>query len=245
MEALPGEDLIYFGDTARVPYGIKSMETVREYGLQITNFLLKKKVKMILIACNTVSAAAEPQIAERAKSIPVLGVVKAGSQAACAVLKPTDKVGVVGTLATVNSGTYEAAIQEIYPEMQVFSKACPLLVPLAEEGWVDNEVALKTLEIYLADIKANHLNGLILGCTHYPLFRASFEKVLGKEIKLIDSAESIANSAKKILQEQDLLNPQENGHFECFVSDKPQRFQQLAERFLGKKLDRIEIVSWA
>lgn len=245
METLPGEDIIYFGDTARVPYGIKSMDTVREYGLQITDFLLKKKVKMILIACNTVSAAAEPQIAERARNIPVLGVVKAGSEAACSVLNPTDIVGVVGTLATVNSGTYENAIQSINPEMRVYSKACPMLVPLAEEGWVDNEVALKTLEIYLADIREKHLNGLILGCTHYPLFRASFEKILADpNIKIIDSAESIAASAKEILEKKDLMNPQESGHFECYVSDKPQRFQQLADRFLGKKLDRIEIVSW-
>jgi glutamate racemase len=244
MEALPGEDIVYFGDTARVPYGIKSMETVREYGLQITNFLMRKKVKMILIACNTVSAAAEPQIVERAAPIPVLGVVKAGSKAACEVLQPTDKVGVIGTLATVNSGTYENAIQAINPGMQVFSKACPLLVPLAEEGWTDNEVALKTLEIYLTDIKANKLNGLILGCTHYPLFRDPIRTVLGNpDIKIIDSAESIANSARAILAGKNLLNPQEKGTFDCYVSDKPQRFQQLAERFLGESIPRIELVS--
>jgi glutamate racemase len=244
MDALPGEDIIYFGDTARVPYGIKSMETVREYGLQITTFLLRKKVKMILIACNTVSAAAEPQIVERAQPVPVLGVVKAGSRAACDVLQPTDKVGVIGTLATVNSGTYEAAIQDINPKMRVFSKACPLLVPLAEEGWTDNEVARKTLEIYLADIKANNLNGLILGCTHYPLFKEPIREVLGNpDIKIIDSAESIAASAKAILVEKNMLNPKEKGNFECYVSDKPQRFQQLAERFLGNTIPRIELVS--
>lgn len=246
METLPNEDIIYFGDTARVPYGIKSVETVREYALQITRFLIHRKVKMILIACNTVSAAAEPEVTRYCKrhNIPVLGVVEAGSIAAEKISKKHKKVGVIGTLATIGSGTYEKALHELDPDLQVFSKACPLLVPLAEEGWTDNEIARQTLEIYLKDFKDKQLDSLILGCTHYPLFKKSIRATLGNNgLEIVDSATSIAQMAKRLLESKDLLNKENDGHLECYVSDKPQRFQQLAEQFLGKKIHRIEIVS--
>lgn len=244
QEALPNENIIYFGDTARVPYGIKSVETVKQYGLQITDFLLKHNVKLILIACNTVSAIAEELIKARALPIPVLGVVASGSQAAADAVPGKGHVAVLGTLATIGSGAYEKSIRALNNDIQVFSRACPLLVPLAEEGWTDNEVAEKTLEIYLHDIKKNQPDALILGCTHYPLFKDAISKILNElPTKIIDSAETIAQVAKTLLQDSKMHNTQsEIGHFDCYVSDKPQRFQILAERFLGKRLTRIELV---
>ncbi len=242
MKALPNENIIYFGDTARVPYGIKSEETVRMYALQITNFLLQKKVKMILIACNTVSASAKEEIIKAAGNIPVLDVITAGTEAAITQSKHS-KIGVIGTLATVNSQAYVKAITEIEPETEVIQQACPLLVPLAEEGWIDNEVAKQTLSFYLDVFRGKQIDSLILGCTHYPLFKAVIPEVLnGGGTKIIDSADSIAKTAKTELSNLNLLN-ESGGEFKCFVSDRPQRFQELAERFLGREVSEIEIVS--
>jgi glutamate racemase len=250
-KALPDEHIIYFGDTARVPYGIKSVETVRQYALQITDFLLRKKVKLVLIACNTVSAAAHDDVKARCGKIPALGVIEAGSLAAAEA--GGKSVGVIGTLATIGSGAYDRALAGIDRDFRVFSRACPLLVPLAEEGWTDNEIAELTLQTYLGDLREKNLDSLILGCTHYPLFREGIEAILnGSHTKIIDSADSIAAMAGELLEQKKMKNPGnsgnpgspgKNGAFECYVSDKPQRFQQLAERFLGEKINRIEIVN--
>lgn len=238
--ALPNEDIIYFGDTARVPYGIKSEETVREYALQITDFLLSKGVKMILIACNTVSASAKNEIKAKTGSLPVLDVITSGTEMALSQT-PNDHVGVIGTLATVNSKAYEKSIHALNSEIQVTQQACPLLVPLAEEGWIDNEVAVKTLESYLSVFDNTDIKSLILGCTHYPLFKKSIPSILKSEtIKIIDSADSIALTAKNTLNTLGLLNT-EGGEFQCFVSDRPQRFQELAERFLGRKISDVVV----
>lgn len=240
-EALPNEDIIYFGDTARVPYGIKSEETVRSYALQITDFLLERDVKMILIACNTVSASAREEIIHAAGDIPVLDVISAGTEAALAH-KNHREIGVIGTLATVNSKAYEKAIHEIDSGIKVTQQACPLLVPLAEEGWIDNEIAKQTLAVYLEVFKGKKIDSLILGCTHYPLFKDVIPELLnGYQTKIIDSADSIANTAREKLTELDLLN-ESGGNFQCFVSDRPQRFQELAERFLGRELQDVKVV---
>lgn len=241
VEALPTEDIIYFGDTARVPYGIKSEETVRNYALEITDFLLKHKVKMILIACNTVSASAKEEIIQAAGDIPVLDVISAGTRAA--IDFPDHKhVGVIGTLATINSQAYRKSVHAIDPSVEVTQQACPLLVPLAEEGWIDNEVALQTLKLYLDVFKGSGIESLILGCTHYPLFKEVIPKVMnGDQVQIIDSADSIAASAKEKLEAMNLLNDS-GGTFQCFVSDRPQRFQELAERFLGREMDEVKIV---
>lgn len=239
-KALPNEDIIYFGDTARVPYGIKSEETVREYALQITDFLLSKGVKMILIACNTVSASAKNEIKAKTGSLPVLDVITSGTEMALAQT-PNDHVGVIGTLATVNSRAYEKSIHALNSQIKVTQQACPLLVPLAEEGWIDNEVAVKTLESYLSVFDNSDINSLILGCTHYPLFKKTIPSILKSEtIKIIDSADSIALTAKSTLNTLELLN-NEGGEFQCFVSDRPQRFQELAERFLGRKISDVVV----
>ena len=241
IDALPHEDIIYFGDTARVPYGIKSEETVRAYALEITNFLLKRGVKMILIACNTVSASAKEQIIQAAGDIPVLDVITSGTKNAVS-LPNHQHIGVIGTLATVNSRAYLKSIHAYDPTITVTQQACPILVPLAEEGWIDNEVAIQTLHHYLDDFNGSGIQSLILGCTHYPLFKNVIPKVLkDRDIEIIDSAESIAESAKSKLDELSLLN-ESGGDFQCFVSDRPQRFHELAERFLGRRLNGVEVV---
>lgn len=244
MDALPNEDIIYFGDTARVPYGIKSAETVKQYAVQITDFLMTQKVKMILIACNTVTAAAEAEVRAVAGDVPVLGVIEAGALAALQAQQRHHRIAVIGTLATVGSGAYQTSLQDLDPKVQVFSKACSLLVPLAEEGWTDNEIAELTLRSYLEDIRGMNIDSLILGCTHYPLFKDMIEKVLDNpDVAIIDSAVSIAEMAKRVLGDLNLMSTDDQATFSCFVSDKPQRFQQLAERFLGKKINRVEIVT--
>jgi len=244
MDELPDEDIIYFGDTARVPYGIKSAETVKQYAVQITNFLIQKEVKMILIACNTVTAAAEDEVRAAAGSIPVLGVIEAGAKAALTSKQTHNRVAVIGTLATVGSGAYQQTIHHLNPDIQVFSKACSMLVPLAEEGWVDDEIAELTLQKYLSDIQHMDIDALILGCTHYPLFRKLIEKILDNpDVAIIDSAVSIARMAKTVLTDLNKLNNTRPSTFDCYVSDKPQRFQQLAERFLGQKINKVEIVA--
>ena len=241
--ALPNEDILYFGDTARVPYGVKSEETVRAYALEITQFLMDKGVKMILIACNTVSASAKEDIIRKAGSIPVLDVISAGAQAISeSGLGFTPTVGVIGTIATVQSKAYEVALIQQLGSVKVIQQACPLLVPLAEEGWIEHEVARLTVKEYVQAFDHYHLYALILGCTHYPLFTNLIADVLtSKKTRIIDSAESIAASAKQYLEEHGGCNTQ-GGSFNCFVSDRPKRFQELAERFLGQPLTKIDIV---
>ncbi|MFH5830799.1 glutamate racemase [Halalkalibaculum sp. DA3122] len=241
-EALPNENIIYFGDTARVPYGIKSEETVRNYALQITDFLLDRNVKMILIACNTVSASAKREVQKAAGDIPVLDVITAGTRAA--MQHKHRHIGVIGTLATVGSGAYETAIREYNGGITITSAACPLLVPLAEEGWTDNEIAEKTLQTYLKKFEGSNIDSLILGCTHYPLFKESIRRILhDPKIEIVDSALSIAEMARTELQNLELLNDEAEGKLETFVSDRPQRFHELAERFLGHRIEDVEIVA--
>ena len=241
--ALPNEDIVYFGDTARVPYGVKSEETVRAYALEITQFLMNKGVKMILIACNTVSASAKKDIELRARSIPVLDVISAGAKAISeSGLGAVPTVGVIGTIATVQSKAYEAALIKQLGSVKVIQQACPLLVPLAEEGWIEHEVARLTLKEYVQAFDQDSLDALILGCTHYPLFTNLLAHVLpSKQTRIIDSAESIAASAKQYLEEHGGCNTQ-GGSFNCYVSDRPKRFQELAERFLGQPLTNIDII---
>lgn len=239
MKALPGENVIYFGDSARVPYGVKSPETINRYAAEITQFLKDQNVKMILIACNTVSAVAGETVHRIAGDIPVLDVLSAGSKAAAD--SGSSNIGVIGTLATINSGAYSDSIHKLNSGAKVKSKACPLLVPLAEEGWTDNDIARETLKIYLSDFMENGIDTLILGCTHYPLFKESIIKLFGKKnISVIDSGDAIADMAARTLKEKNLLNTSDKtGEFKCFVSDRPQRFQELAERFLGTPIDRV------
>ncbi|MGQ0645013.1 MAG: glutamate racemase [Elusimicrobiota bacterium] len=236
LELLPREKFIYVGDTARVPYGTKSPEAVRRYALEITGFLRRRGVKMVVAACNTVSALALPQLRAAAPA-PVLGVLEPGARAALAATR-TGRVGVVGTEATVRSGAYEEAIRRLDGSVQVFSAACPLLVPLVEEGWLSGPVTRRVATHYLSPLLAKRIDTLVLGCTHYPLLKPVLKETAGAA-ELIDSAEETAKAVRTRL-EQDGLSapPSARGGCEFFSSDDPAKFTALGRRFLGRVLQK-------
>ncbi len=239
MQRLPNENIIYFGDTARVPYGPKSAQVVREYALQDTEFLLSKDVKMIVIACNTVSAVALDIVKKLAGTIPVIGVIFPGAQAAVAASKKK-RIGVIGTVGTINSNAYTNAIRLIDKSVEVFSQPCPLFVPLAEEGWTQHKATELIAKEYLFPLQTHKIDTLVMGCTHYPILRNTIEKVLHSSITLIDSGEAAALEVEKILKEKELKNPSKlKANIQFFVSDLPHKFTEVGERFLGKKLGRV------
>ena len=242
--ALPGESLVYLGDTARVPYGTKSAETVVRYSLEAAHFMLRQNVKMVVVACNTASSVAIDAVAREA-GLPVLGVILPGAGRA-AELSKSGAIGVIGTRATVGSGAYERAIHERRPEARVISRPCPLFVPLAEEGWTDNEIAEQVARTYLAPFREAGVDTLVLGCTHYPLLQDVIGKVMGPEVRLVDSAESTAAEARRLLEADRSLaadgGPDRPEH-RFFVTDAPEPFQAVAERFLGRSGLRLERAS--
>jgi len=239
---LPNEHLIYFGDTARVPYGTKSEPTVRKYAIEDTKLLLRYAPKLIVVACNTVSALALDSVQETAKGIGVLGVIKAGAK--CALEKSADKrIGVIGTQATISSYAYQRELHQLSKDVQVFAKACPLFVPLAEEGFAQHEATKLIAKEYLAELLDSRIDTLILGCTHYPLLKSTIQEVVGETVVLIDSAEAVAQDVKTHLSQQELLSFDSPKPPRVLVSDMPQRFQSIAERFLGFRLHHLELVS--
>lgn len=242
IKALPQEDTIYFGDTARVPYGTKSPETVTRYSLEIASFLVHRDIKLLVVACNTASACALEAL-QQTLSIPVVGVIEPGARRAAAVTR-SGKVGVIGTEGTIRSSAYAKAIKRINPEVEVVTRACPLFVPLAEEGWTDNEVAHLTARTYLAGLREAGVDTLVLGCTHYPLLKRVIGETIGQEVKLVDSAEETARTVAEILRGRDLLRPAgEQGNHHYFVSDVPAGFIRVGNRFLGGKLGDVYQVS--
>jgi glutamate racemase len=242
MKHLPNENLVYFGDTARVPYGPKSAQVVREYAVQDTDELLKHDVKFIIIACNTVSAVALDVVQKRAK-VPVLGVILPGAEAAVRATK-TNRLGVIGTFGTVFSNAYTNAIRQINPVIQVFSKACPLFVPLAEEGWTSHPATELVAKEYLFPLTLEKIDTLILGCTHYPLLKDVIDSVLHKSVILIDSGEATALTAVHLLEERKLRNESTlKPNVQFFVSDIPHKFSEVGERFLGQRLGKIQRVA--
>jgi glutamate racemase len=243
MERLPFEDILYFGDTARVPYGVKSVETITGYAKQITDFLVRRNVKLLIVACNTMAAVAYEAVAERSP-VPVLGVIDAGARAAAEATR-TKTVGVIGTPATINSNAYARAIHGCDGGIRVFSQACPLFVPLVEEGWFDHPVTRLTAQEYLKPVLAERIDTLVLGCTHYPLLKPLLQEVAGPEIRLIDSAEAMAAKAADLLTETGLGNPQRKApDYRFFVTDVPHRFQTIGEHFLGRTMAHTEIIKW-
>lgn len=238
VRALPQEDTIYLGDTARVPYGTKSPETVVRYSRQIAQYLLSRDIKLLIVACNTASAVALSTL-QQEFDIPIVGVIEPGARAAAAVTK-SGKVGVIGTAATIGSSAYTKAIKRINPEIEVLSRACPLFVPLAEEGWVENEVARMTARIYLDDLKKQGVDTLVLGCTHYPILKDVIAEVMGPEVTLVDSAEQTALTVAEILSRQQLLRPVgEQGNHHYYVTDIPAGFIRVGNRFLGGRLGDV------
>ena len=243
MEGMPFENIIYFGDTARVPYGLKSVETISRYATQITEFLLQQDVKLLIIACNTMSSVAY-QVIEGLSPVPVLGVVDAGARSA--VDETHNKyVGVIGTPATINSNAYQKAINKYDPEIRIFSQPCPLFVPLVEEGWLDHQVTRLTAQEYLKPVIAQNIDTLVLGCTHYPLLKPLLQEVLGDQIRLVDSAQAITEQTGELLDKVNLRNGQQRPpEYRFYVTDVPIRFQEIGERFLGRKLSNINVVKW-
>jgi len=239
IRQLPGENLIYLGDTARVPYGTKSPQTVERYALEAAAFLVEQGVKLLVVACNTASAVALPALREKFK-LPVIGVIEPGARRA------TDsrnrRIGVIGTEGTINSGRYEEAIRSLLPEAEVFTAACPLFVPLAEEGWAEHQVAELAGREYLRPLIAAQIDTLVLGCTHYPLLRKTLQQVLGPEVRLVDSAEETARCVADLFAEQGLARPEHGGRRDFYVTDVPTRFERVGRAFLGRELGRVQQV---
>jgi glutamate racemase len=239
---LPHENIVYFGDTARVPYGPKSPQVVREYALQDTEVLLEHDVKMIVVACNTVSAVALDIVQKRAK-VPVIGVIIPGAEAAVRISKKK-RIGIIGTLGTILSNAYSNAIRQIDPSVKVFGQPCPLFVPLAEEGWITHAATELIAKEYLFPLTLEKIDTLVLGCTHYPILRGTIEKVINHSVMLIDSGEATAVGVKKLLVEKDLENESKlKPNLQFYVSDVPHKFTEIGERFLGKKFGKVNRVS--
>jgi glutamate racemase len=240
IRQLPGESIVYFGDTARVPYGPKSPETVRRYSREIAAFLREQGVKNIVIACNTATAHALAAL-RLDLPIPVVGVVEPGARAAVAA-STRGHIGVIGTVGTIKSGAYERAIRALNPDIRVTARACPLFVPLVEEGWTEHEAARLIAQEYLAPLIAEDIDTLVLGCTHYPLLKPLLREVLGPDVRLIDSAEETAAETARSLAAGGLCAPSgAEPSYRFVASDDPLQFLQLGQRFLGGTMEGVEI----
>jgi glutamate racemase len=239
MRQLPAESLIYFGDTARVPYGPKSPETVRRYSREISAFLIEQGVKAIVVACNTATAHALPALREELR-VPVIGVVEPGARAAVRATR-SGRIGVIGTAGTIRSQAYVRAIQAEAPDATVTAIACPLFVPLVEEGWTNHEAAHLIAEEYLAPLVDDGVDTLVLGCTHYPLLKALIGEIIGRSVRLIDSAEETAADTRRMLAANDLAASEGEGEYRFIASDDPQQFLTLGRRFFGSAIERVEV----
>lgn len=244
MRNLPKEDIVYFGDTARVPYGSKSKDNIIRYSRQIIHFLKTQDVKAIVIACNTASALALDAVKDEF-DIPIIGVVEPGARAALAVTQ-SKKIGVIGTEATVRSSMYEKIIQSARSDVEVLAKACPLFVPLVEEGFKKHHVTDEIIDYYLASFMDTDIDALILGCTHYPLLRTKIREYVGDKITLINPAYETAMDLKKILKEYDMENPDiegDHGSYSFYVSDAADKFKQFANSILPYDIDTTKQIN--
>ena len=253
MRNLPSEKIVYFGDTARVPYGSKSKDTVIRYSSQIVHFLREQNVKAIVIACNTASAFALEAVQDKL-DIPVLGVIEAGARVAAEETK-NKRVGVIGTVGTVGSGIHESYLKRLDPEITVIGKACPLFVPLVEEGWLHDSVTVEVASRYLQELKDEQVDTLILGCTHYPLIRSTIQEVMGEKVRLVNPAYETAVELKTLLRDMDLTRSSEDlerfseensrraaagepilDQYQFFVSDRAENFTRFAKAILPKEV---------
>ena len=249
-ERLPNERFVYLGDTARVPYGTKSLATVERYAVENSRFLAAHGIKLLVVACNTASALALPAI-RAAISVPVIGVIEPGSRAAVEIAKGGN-IGVIATEATVQSHAYSKAIASMGGASNVIERACPLFVPLAEEGWANTDVARIVARDYLSDLSQTNLNALVLGCTHYPILKDVISETVGGEVKLIDSGAATARDVESLLESSDLTHADTLGLYQerqlCddldhfYVTDAAERFAKVAERFLGSAPSILEAV---
>lgn len=240
IKELPFEETIYFGDTARVPYGAKSKETVTKFSSQIIRFLKSKNVKAVIIACNTVSSNCFEELTSEFPEIPIIEVVGPGVES-CLKTTKNNIVGVIGTVATIKSGAYEKRIKALKPEIKVYSKACPLFVPLAEEGWTDNLIVQKTAEIYLKDIIEKGIDSILLGCTHYPLLKACIGKTVGENVKIVNPATATAKKMKDFLEENNMLNEGNTEKHTFYVSDNTEKFNDICSVTLKHKYEAQKV----
>ncbi len=241
-QCLPEEDLIYLGDTARVPYGTKSPETVLHYALQAAKFLCTHQVKMVVVACNTASSVALQILAHRF-NVPVVGVIVPGAQEAVR-LSQSGRIGVIGTEGTVNSGAYQHEISTLRSGVEVFSAVCPLFVPLAEEGWAEHEIARLAAQEYLQPLLESHIDTLVLGCTHYPLLKETLRHVLPVTVAMVDSATQTALTVQYLLrQNSTLCSRKRKGKCRFYVTDVPTRFIRVGSAFLGETLEHVERIT--
>jgi len=239
ISAMPNENIVYFGDTARVPYGDKSRETVTKFSKQIIRFLLSKNVKAVIIACNTASSNSYPELVGEF-DIPIFEMVGYGMSAALSATK-NKKIGVIGTEATIRSGAYERAIKQADGDSMVYAKACPLFVPLVEEGWTENVVAESTVEIYLRNLVDKNIDTLLLGCTHYPLLKNLIQKTAGAT-SVVNPAVCAAESIKKFLFENNMAaSPQNISEKTFFVSDNTEKFDKISKIVLNKSFDAVKV----
>jgi glutamate racemase len=238
QKLLPDESIIYFGDTARVPYGNKSIDLIREYSLEISDYLLTQKTKLLVVACNTASALALTTLKEHL-DIPVIGVIEPGVRAALTATK-NNRVGVIGTISTIQSNVYQKELENRYERISVFGQACPLFVPLVEEGWLDDDITGRVANIYLKDLNAQDIDTLILGCTHYPLLKSILQATVLPGTTLVDSAEVVAEEISSIIDDLNLrTSAKDTGTLSCFVTDLPARFETVAKRFLGDSIAHV------
>lgn len=236
---LPNENIVYFGDSARVPYGTKSNETVIEYSLQDAQFLISKNVKLIIVACNTASSIAINKLKEKF-NIPIIGMIEPGTQLALKSTK-NGRIGVIGTDATINNKAYSSELNRIENNLEIIEKPCPLFVPIAEEGWLDHEATKLIAKEYLQDLIDFGVDTVILGCTHYPLLSGVIQEVMGEDVTLIDSGMAASLEVEDYLNGRGVRNDSNQlGTLEFYVSDLPTKFKSVAERFLGTEVKHIE-----
>jgi len=239
-ELLPAENIFYIGDTARVPYGGKTQSTIERYSIEISGLLLAEQAKMIVVACNTASALAVPRLQEILK-VPVVGVIQPGAHAAVEATH-NGRIGVIGTRATVYSKAYERAIHEIKPHVRVISQHCPLLVPLIEEGWLDDPITDQVIRRYLEKLTREDIDTLVLGCTHYPLLGEAIKKFAGPEIKLVDSARNCALAVQTLLKKEKMAAPKTHlGRLQVALTDASDGFLRVAEEALGLQVGDVQL----
>ncbi|MCM8781527.1 MAG: glutamate racemase [Candidatus Omnitrophica bacterium] len=240
IKCLPHENIIYFGDTARVPYGTKSPRTVIKFSIENTLFLLRFKVKLIVVACNTSSSYSIPILKNNFK-VPIIEVINPGVEEAVKVTR-CGRIGVIGTTATIQSGAYEKEIKKVNPHLKVFNQPCPLFVPLVEEGWLNDKATFDIAFRYLKPLKDKKIDTLILGCTHYPLLKKVIRNVMGLGVILVDSAKQVACCVKDILVREDFLSnsSKKNGIYKFYVSDESKKFTETAKKFLGREIKLIK-----
>jgi len=244
-KVLPDEKLIYFGDTARVPYGSKSKNTIVKFSKEIANFLVRNGVKMIVIACNTASVFSLSELKKYLK-VPVIGVIEPGAQTAVLTTR-SRRIGIIGTEGTIKSCSYVKAIKKISNSVSVYQQACPLLVPLVEEGWIKNKLTDAIVKYYLKPLLKRNIDTLVLGCTHYPLLKNSIQKTSGKNAVLIDSAKTTAQKVKDVLTKRGMLADENSKgsspKLSFYVSDNPKKFQQIGAKFFSKKINGVKRIN--